>query len=279
MICGDDGEMIYTDDGGVSWTTSIVTTTVALFRLAHPAAGEYAAVGEEGVIMRTSDNGQTWVREISHAMYTCYGADAHGGTVYTVGDFGLALRNTTYPYPIELRSFTAQRDGECIFLSWDTEHEDAHLGSILQHSVFGNWQDGRFFPSRGTDGGRYEWRDCEAGVRVVRYRLKSIGLAGDISFSPEIEVAAAREPSTLSIEVWPQPSQGDVRLRARTEEADAVLLAVDALGRTIYRTHLSGEGYTVSVVIPARAFFSAGVYTLILQGKRSITIRHITVLK
>lgn len=283
MICGDAGETIFTDDAGASWTTRNVPTTVALFRLTHPSTGEYAAVGEEGVIMRTSDNGLTWVREISHAMYTCYGADAHGGTVYIVGDFGLALRNTTYPYPIELRSFTAHREGECIQLRWETVREEEHLGITPQRGLYGDWEDGRFFPSMGINGGTYLWKDCAAGRDAARYRLKSIGIAGDISFSPEIEVAAAAEsvptPAALSMEAWPQPTYGSVQLRVWTDDADPVLTIADALGRIIYRTHVSVYIQSGVAVIPARVFPSAGVYTMILQGARSSITRRIMVLK
>ncbi|MFZ1729581.1 MAG: YCF48-related protein [Bacteroidota bacterium] len=283
MICGDAGEVIFTDDGGASWTSRVLPTTVALFSLTHPAPAEYAAVGEEGVIMRTSDNGLTWVREISHAMYTCYGADAHGGTVYTVGDFGLALRNTTYPYPIELRSFSAARDGECILLRWETEREESHLGTILQHSSLGKWQDGNFFPSQGSDGGRYSWRDCSAGFENVRYRLKSIGLAGDVSYSPEVEVPAvdaiAGLPSGMSIEAWPQPSYGDVQLRLQADAPGAAFAVADALGRIIYRIQLSENTLPEMAVIPAGIFPSSGMYSLLLHGSRSSMIRQIMVLK
>ncbi|MCZ7556019.1 MAG: YCF48-related protein [Bacteroidia bacterium] len=277
MICGDGGEAIFTTDGGVHWTSLILPTTVPLFRLVHPSPNEYAAVGEAGVIMRTSDNGQTWVREISHAMHTMYGADAHGGVVYAVGDVGQLLYNASYPYPVELLSFTGRHEGDCVRIEWETLAETAHFGTELQRAIQGEWASAAFFPTRGLSGGRYAWRDCDDLRELRRYRLKSIGTNGEISFSRELVVPAL--PSHLDFDAWPQPSGGDVHIRLRETTEETELTVLDALGRIVHKVSPDRTAALESVNIPASAFPSAGVYTLILHSAAGASVKHVVVLR
>ncbi len=279
MICGDAGTVIYTDDGGVSWTTVPVPTTVPLFRLTHPAPGEYAAVGADGVIMRTSNSGQSWVREISHAMYTFYGADAHGGTVYAVGDFGLGLRNTSYPYPVELTGFTARRENGCVRLDWQTVREIAHLGIALQRSHGEDWTDIAFFPSAGTEGGAYHWYDCQMSDETFRYRLKIIGMAGEVEYGPEISVSGEGVRIPFSIDAWPQPVQADLHLALRTGGMDAALTIADAAGRIVYARSVDARDDGVSLEVPAAAFGASGAYIVALQSKDAFAVKEILVTK
>lgn len=283
MICGDGGTAIFTDDGGVTWSSRVVPTNAALFRLAHPAPAEYAAVGADGVIMRTSDNGQSWVREVTHAMYTLYGADADGGVVYTVGDFGMVLRNTTYPFPIELLSFEATAADGCVLLRWETAKEEAHHGTVVQRRDGAAWIDRAYFPSRGSGGASYDWRDCENATENRWYRLKSIGLAGDVTYSPEIEVsdpdASPSRATSLSIDAWPQPALGDVHVHLRGDDETATLSVLDALGREIYRSAVSEYMNSGALVLPARLFATSGPYLLLLRDRTSSIVKDIMVVR
>jgi photosystem II stability/assembly factor-like uncharacterized protein len=273
LLCGDAGTVSFTTDGGQSWTDRVSGTSVALFHLTHPAPDEYAAVGEDGVILRTSDFGQTWVREISHAQHTLYSADAHGGNVYVVGDYGTALRNGSYPFPVELRLFTAERRHDCVLLRWETEQEVALFGYAIERNIGGGWQESGFVLPGHSD---YSWRDCAAPAARVHYRLRIVDMDGTWTYSPEISVAGLPAAMALQLEVFPQPARGDVQVRV--PESVRRLHVYDFSGRlriTIPIAAAAAHEFTLQ----GDVFPTSGMYVLVAEEAGGITATTIQVLK
>ena len=274
MLCGDDGTVSFTTDGGQSWSDCTTSTTAALFHLTHPAPNEYAAVGENGTIVRTSDFGQTWVREISHAQHTLYGADAHGGNVYVVGDYGSALRNGNYPYPVTLRSFTATRRDGCALLRWEVAEEVSLFGYALERRRGGTWQEVGFLIA---GRGEYDWIDCGAVEGEASWRLKMLDMDGTWEYSPEVQLSAGvtDEPDWF-LSLYPQPAHGTlyVRMPARVQHADVY----DMRGRHIHTLSSPGaKGATVPV--RGEIFPVSGNYLIVIGDGSKIAARTFQVLK
>jgi photosystem II stability/assembly factor-like uncharacterized protein len=66
---GHRGHIIYSDDGGVSWTQAQVPVRSALTDLHFPTPEKGWAVGHEGVILHSSDGGETWVKQYDGKRY------------------------------------------------------------------------------------------------------------------------------------------------------------------------------------------------------------------
>jgi len=275
MLCGDDGTVSRTTDGGISWSDCITGTTAALFRLTHPSPGEYAAVGENGVIMRTSDFGLTWVREMSHDMHTLFSADAHGGTVYAVGEYGSILRNTSYPYPVDLLAFSAIRDGGCIRLRWETENETSLYGFAIERRIDGTWKE-RGFSESGSR--HYEWNDCAADEAENTYRLRMIDLDGTWEYSPTVTVTGSAIPQPVSMECYPQPSSGDLTVLIHGAKSMEILHVCDMSGRRLFSVRLSDRDGEL-VHLKGELFQGAGTYVLVLEGQSRLHTQKITVLR
>ncbi|MCB2204046.1 hypothetical protein KQI65_04800 [bacterium] len=279
MLCGDDGTLSCTTDGGQHWTDCPGGTTAALFHLTHPAPNEYAAVGEDGTIMRTSNFGQTWVREISHAQHTLYSADAHGGNVYVVGDYGTVLRNGTYPYPVTLRAFTASEIDGCVQLHWLVEDEQALLGYAIERLDATGWEEIGFVKSSSslrTASAEYQWRDCLVATAGTAWRLRMVDMDGSTEYSPELRLVGTAEPGDWKLEAWPRPSHGNVTLLL--PDGVAELDVYDMSGRLLRAFSIS-EMNDARMQLSGSLFPSTGSYLLVARNTNHITSIILQVMK
>ncbi len=63
VAVGDHGNVVISRDNGLTWTQSLVPTRVLLTAVSFPDAQHGWAVGHDGVILATTDGGQTWHRQ------------------------------------------------------------------------------------------------------------------------------------------------------------------------------------------------------------------------
>jgi photosystem II stability/assembly factor-like uncharacterized protein len=85
-----DSELFETTDGGVTWES--VTVQPGLQAIAFCDSSHGAVVGLSGLILRTDDAGQTWVRDSSEFTSDLYDVFMLDGThAWAVGEHGLVL--------------------------------------------------------------------------------------------------------------------------------------------------------------------------------------------
>jgi len=60
FVCGEDGVLLRTADGGESWCRIIVPTSMTLRAIRFPSSDTGVAVGNCGTVIRTTDGGHTW---------------------------------------------------------------------------------------------------------------------------------------------------------------------------------------------------------------------------
>lgn len=90
-VCGEDGALLRTGDGGASWQLVTLQTSAHLRALAQ-AGGVGWAAGDSGVLRKTSDAGQTWLAQDSGTLNTWRGAAAFDAQhAWLVGDGGIAM--------------------------------------------------------------------------------------------------------------------------------------------------------------------------------------------
>ncbi|HKA17482.1 MAG TPA: YCF48-related protein [Blastocatellia bacterium] len=93
-IVGEDGLILSTEDGGNNWVAQSSGTSRALLGLAlSPSADVVVAVGEGGMIFRSAGR-SNWVQVESPAHSTLDSVAASGSTFWAVGVKGMIVRST-----------------------------------------------------------------------------------------------------------------------------------------------------------------------------------------
>ena len=99
VAVGEQGTILTSADGGISWTRRQSGTSVWLTAVRYDSVlRRVFAVGDAGVILSSAD-GITWAREISPTTIrlNAFGSGWNGGTLYVVGEpgAGLLIRDQT----------------------------------------------------------------------------------------------------------------------------------------------------------------------------------------
>lgn len=64
VAVGEHGVIVYSEDGGATWTQAAVPTSVMLTGVYFPTAQSGWAVGHDGVILHSGDGGQSWQKQL-----------------------------------------------------------------------------------------------------------------------------------------------------------------------------------------------------------------------
>lgn len=98
-VCGDNGKVYSTLDGGNSWTLSnsgITSVNLNAISFYGPLLG--VAVGDNGSIFFTTNSGAVWTPQASGTTYNLLGVKYFSDGIIIVGEYGtLLVRNSTLP--------------------------------------------------------------------------------------------------------------------------------------------------------------------------------------
>jgi len=93
-VAGQNGTVLHTTNGGVSWAESHFTT-LWLSGISFKDSLVGLAVGVDGSMFRTTDAGASWVPESSGTTVSLYSvAFGSDSAAYAAGDNGVVLRST-----------------------------------------------------------------------------------------------------------------------------------------------------------------------------------------
>ena len=86
VAVGQRGHIVYSDDGGRSWTQAKVPVSSDLVAVSFPTPTHGWAAGHDGVVLHSSDAGATWARQLDgrsagQAMVAYYSAEAEKGAL------------------------------------------------------------------------------------------------------------------------------------------------------------------------------------------------------
>jgi photosystem II stability/assembly factor-like uncharacterized protein len=86
VAVGQRGHIVYSDDGGKTWTQARVPVSSDLVAVTFPTPGQGWAVGHDGVVLHTADAGATWTRQLEgrsagQLLANYYAAQASAGTL------------------------------------------------------------------------------------------------------------------------------------------------------------------------------------------------------
>jgi hypothetical protein len=233
------------------------------------------------VIAKRSDSSQPWTN-LDRSAYT--GA-ANGGQyvsgsltsststpITSFSEFALAATNVNTnfftplnPLPVELSSFSAQRQPQGVQLRWTTATELNNARFEVQRSA-----DGKAFALIATAEGHgsssqavsYGLLDQEAPLSRLYYRLRQVDQDGSARFSPVVMVAGGL---ASDVAVFPNPARSAISFA--TAAATPYYL-LNQLGQTLQRGTTTAGMATVSV-----AALPPGVYYLLLNTEANSVVR------
>lgn len=103
---GHRGHILYSDDGGDSWTQAEVPVRSSLLSIAFPTPELGWAVGHEGVILHSTDAGKTWVKQYDGVRYGLEGLAFYQKLAEENPD------NEDYPYFVEEMEFAISQGAD-----------------------------------------------------------------------------------------------------------------------------------------------------------------------
>lgn len=101
LVVGDAGTILKTSNFGASWNAVPSGTSAALYSIGE-GNGAFYAVGADGTILKSADNGNTWGRQLAPVGTRLNGAFFYlfPNVGYAVGDHGVILKTTDGGGPI-----------------------------------------------------------------------------------------------------------------------------------------------------------------------------------
>ncbi|MBG8553330.1 T9SS type A sorting domain-containing protein [Hymenobacter guriensis] len=182
------------------------------------------------------------------------------------------VSNLANPLPVELLSFTAERQGENGILRWTTATEKDNAHFVVEASV-----DGTTFrrigqvDGHGTTAQRQDYRFKDVNVaryatELVYYRLRQVDNNGVEHLAPVRTINVPLQ-AFFAVQAYPNPFQNaGVGVVVRTSQTSpATLLVTDAVGRVLVSRKVTlGKGSN-EVALPEAQQWSQGFYLLRVQ--------------
>jgi hypothetical protein len=185
------------------------------------------------------------------------------------------------PVPVEFISFSANVNGNSIYLVWETASEVNNRGFEIQRLVGKIWESLSFIEGNGTTTERntYSFIDEEITSGKYLYRLKQIDFDGNYKFSQELE--AQVNPVSFSLEQnYPNPFNPSTKIKFSLPEKSYVKISViDILGNqvSILKSGEIDSGFHELTFDGSK--FSSGIYYYSLETNNFHSVKKMILLK
>jgi hypothetical protein len=140
--------------------------------------------------------------------------------------------------PIELPSFTGDCSGGTRVLNWSTATESNNAYFTIEYSTDGvSWQAAGTVAGAGNSSTMRNYSFTDGALRpgTVYYRLRQTDLDGKSSYSSIISVGNCIVPGTDKLNIYPNPSPGQLILSFDGDKSKVQSIEVyDVLGERIY---------------------------------------------
>ncbi len=284
-----EGAISRTSDGGVNWST-LPFFDNALYALNFPAnqTNTGYAAGYTGIIIKTTDGGDSWTVQSSGTTNTLYGvAFADELTGYAVGEGGTVLKTFTGgEIPVEFTLFNAKLEGNEVMLSWQTSTETNNSGFFIQRKAGRGWENVGFVQGYGTstETQDYSYKDnlTELNYRgKIYYRLNQVDYDGSENYSSTTEVTYDPKPNDYALDQnYPNPFNPVTSIEYSLPKGSNVKLVVyDLLGNeveTLVDEYKPAGIYSVKF---DGSELTSGIYIYRLQAGDFISTKRMALIK
>ena len=239
-----------TTNSGGSWTNIAgnlpAIPTNALEINPHNPAELY--VGTDFGVYATLDGGVNWqILGEGLPKVVVVDLELHRGSGQLIAaTHGRSMYGLTVTVSAELLSFSAQRVGSGVDLSWRTSGASSVRGYAIERLVdFGEWNEIGYVEAGAVLAQvqySYSDRQLPATAANARYRLKQAKTDGTVDFSEEITVALSSFPLDFSLEQnYPNPFNPGTTLRYTLPRTAAMRLYVTDARGSVLRVLFEGQ--------------------------------------
>ena len=192
--------------------------------------------------------------------------------------FNLIFKKHVAPLPVIFKTFKATRQNNAIAVEWETENEWNTNKYEIEKSV-----DGEYFTRvhatiaiATTGSAKYQWLDLNPLPGFNFYRIKSIGILGDETYSQIVKIVFANEATTVTI--YPNPvTDGTINLQLINQPAGKYQLRLlNNMGQAIHTQTINHAGGNLaSTIKPVTEKLANGAYhvELIFPDKTQQSIK------
>ena len=187
------------------------------------------------------------------------------------GPFTLGSSTASNTLPVNLLSFTAQRQNNNIALAWLTTNELNTTYFNVQRSTDGvNFGNNGKVATKGS--GSYGYNDDIASVTpqpaTIFYRLQIVDNDGSFVYSKVLAVSLNSKIQTLNL--YPNPVKETLFVQLNSAKAEKITLQViNMQGKILKQQIVQAVVGNVSLSIDASAF-AKGTYTLLVKGTETM---------
>jgi hypothetical protein len=246
---------LYKDDGDGLFepgTADALLTTSASFDISASSPFIGSDLGYPGN-NAPGENSSLWVEVLKTS----------GGTFSTVA---FLEAGACIPLPVDLKTFSAERNNSSVLLKWETMSEQNNAGFAIERYTGNGWQQVAFVYSQAPGGNSnsvltYSHTDINAFKGVSQYRLKQIDL--DSRFKYSVTRMVRGEGQGGKVTVFPNPSKdGKVNVVFDNNVARNISL-VDMGGRIVRQWKGTTAGnIQIDNLVP-------GIYSLLIITPQS----------
>ncbi len=165
-----------------------------------------------------------------------------------------AISNTALP--VQLISFTAQKENEQVLLQWSTASEQNTKNFVVEHSLDGiQWQNIGNVPASGNSNSviNYSYADTHPAVGMNYYRLLQMDIDGKSNYSEVRVVKFINDRQVIALITNPIVN-GELKVQVNK----ATLLSLyDAFGRLIWKKQASPGIQNINL-----SHYTTGIYLL-----------------
>jgi photosystem II stability/assembly factor-like uncharacterized protein len=270
-VVGDNGVILKTTNAGTTWTSQSLPSgmDVDLLGVFFLDASIGWVTGLESSIFFTEDGGTTWTTQPNPAPgflrnFAAFDQD----NIFVCGANGVILKTTMLgiPFPVELVSFRAERDGQLCQLYWETASETDNEGFEIQRSPDGRqWNSIGWVDAQGSIErfAAYQWTDQQPHDGLNYYRLRQLDYAGTEAFSDIVTVWMDAKLGVFS--VFPNPATDAVQVSI---DLDTDLQLFSSFGNLLRSYTLPAGQHELSL-----GDLPAGLYFLVdARGNRTVRL-------
>jgi hypothetical protein len=196
-------------------------------------------------------------------------------------DFKVVQKTDPTPFPVELLGIKATPLTDHIEVSWMTATETNNLGFEVHRSVTPDaeetWQNIGWVAGHGTssEAHSYQLKDYEVEFnRPYFYRVRQLDQNGSAKWSTVVE-AQLTNTTPMDVQVYPNPTKGEVYLRIRALDDEKVTLkVVNSIGQTILSDELKVVNGTVNHLVDL-ARYATGTYSVVLTTAQGVFVEKV----
>lgn len=202
-------------------------------------------------------------------------------------DFGVGDEGSGSGLPIELLTFTGEMNTKtkAVDLRWSTATEINNEKFLIQRSL-----DGEIFEDLGEMAGagnsnsllNYKFSDTKPVKGIAYYRLKQVDFDGKYAYSDLISItnnSVSIVATDVEVKVYPNPSDGLIKISADTDEAEIHVHVISANGAIIKSITATNEASKLFIEMNLKEFLPAGNYFIKVSGQSFTSLKKFQVVK